>query len=729
VVEVAQGASTADVAAAVGAGLARKAIAGRVTLDSGAGEVYDLNHPLPGDCQLKILTATDEDADSLHVLRHSAAHVMAEAICKLFPDTQLVYGPALEDGFYYDIDLPRSLTPDDFPPIEEEMRRIIMEKRPFRRHDMSREEGMAKLRDEGSRYKIDNAERAAGDTLSFYVTGDNFGQNFEDLCRGPHVPSTEAIKAFKIRQVSRSYYRGDVNDTPLQRVYGTAFFKKSSLDEYLKRMAEAKKRDHRVIGRQLDLFVLSEHVGSGLVLWTAKGAIIRTELQNYLTEEMLKLGYQIVMTPHIGRLDLYRTSGHYPYYEDSQFPPMHFVRDNARALLKLLREARNTNKLPDVEEEREKVRQAGILESEYPWEEQNPLRRFAIARELSMQGIEARTCEEVADYYARGKEAGYLLKPMNCPHHIALYASRLRSYRDLPIRLGEYGTVHRYEQSGEVSGLTRVRGFTQDDAHLFCTNEQLAEELIATVKLTRKVLEALALTDYSVRLGLRDADSEKYVGSDENWAKAEAAIRAAAVESGVEYVEEAGEAAFYGPKIDFVVKDCIGRSWQLGTVQVDYNLPERFDLSYVGPDNQPHRPVMIHRTPFGSLERFVGILIENFAGAFPLWLSPVQVGVASVSEKSGDYARKVYTELTSAGLRAELDTGSEKIGPKKHRFRAAQVNYILVVGEREAAEKTVNVNDRGGRGLGDMTIEAFAAACRREIENKSLDPVVGPGSG
>ena len=723
--EVARNATTADVAAAIGAGLARKAIAGRVTLDGASGEVCDLNRPLPGDCELKILTATDDHADSLHVLRHSAAHVMAEAICKLFPEAQLVYGPPLEDGFYYDIDLSRSLTPDDFPLIEEEMRRIIKEKRPFRRHEVSREQGLAKLRDEGSRYKIDNAERATGDTLSFYVTGEHFGQDFEDLCRGPHLPGTETIKAFKVLQVSRSHYRGDVNDTPLQRVYGTAFFKKSSLDEYLKRMEEAKKRDHRVIGKQLDLFLLSEHVGSGLVLWTSKGTIIRTELQNYLTAEMLKLGYQMVMTPHIGKLDLYRTSGHYPYYEDSQFPPMHFARDNAKPLLKLLREARNTYKLPDVEEERTKVRQAGILESEYPWEERNPVRRFAVARELSMQGIEACTCEEISRRYGEGKEAGYLLKPMNCPHHIQIYASRLRSYRDLPIRLGEYGTVHRYEQSGEVSGLTRVRGFTQDDAHLFCTNEQLADELIATVKLTRKVLKVLGLTDYSVRLGMRDAASDKYVGSDENWAKAEAAIRAAAVESGVEYVEEAGEAAFYGPKIDFVVKDCIKRSWQLGTVQVDYNLPERFDLSYVGSDNQPHRPVMIHRTPFGSLERFVGILIEHFAGAFPLWLSPVQVGVASVSEKSGDYAREVHTALTAAGLRAELDTNSEKIGPKKHRFRAAQVNYILVVGEREAAEKTVNVNGRGGAAMGDMTVEAFVAGCRREIEDKSLDPIVG----
>jgi threonyl-tRNA synthetase len=706
------GAATADVAATVGPGLARSAIAGRLARD-GDTVIYDLRRPLPGDCTLTVLTASDDDADSLYVLRHSTAHVMAEAICRLFPETKLVYGPPVEDGFYYDIDLSRSITPEDFPRIEEEMERIVREDRPFTRLEMTRPAAMDKLRAEGSRYKLDNAERAEGDVLSFYVTGAHPGKDFEDLCRGPHVPSTGYIKAYRIRQVSGSHYRGDVNDQALQRVYGTAFFKKKALEEHFQRLEEAKKRDHRVIGRQLELFALREEVGPGLVLWLPKGMVIRAELQHYLTGEMVKLGYDLVFTPHIGNLELYRTSGHYPYYEDSQFPAM-FETPRGKALQGLLQFARQAT-------------------------EETGARRDALLRALretarSVEGIcgplddvcGSDTPETMMEALraALASEPGFLLKPMNCPHHIQIYLSHPRSYRDLPVRMAEYGTVYRYEQSGELSGLTRVRGFTQDDAHLFCTADQLGEELTATVNLTRQVLEVLGMNQYRVRLGMRDASSDRYVGSDANWEKAERAIRQAAQASGMEYAEERGEAAFYGPKIDFLVKDCIGRTWQLGTVQVDYNLPERFGLSYIGPDNRPHTPVMIHRAPFGSMERFVGILIEHFAGAFPLWLAPVQVGVACVSEKSAAYAREVAAALTATGLRVRMDLGDEKIGPKKHRFREAKVNYILVVGEREAEESAVNVNDRQGRSYGNRSLESFIEACREEVRVRALESLL-----
>jgi len=717
--QVADGAGTGDVAATIGAGLARVAIAGCVVTTqisapegSGDAQIFDIARPLPGDCELTILTAKDDCPDSLLILRHSAAHVMAEAICTLFPKAKLVYGPPLEDGFYYDIDLDESITPDDFPKIEAEMKRIVQEDRPFCRYELPRDEAMAKLHDEGSRYKIDNAERAEGDRLSFYVTGENRGSHFEDLCRGPHLPRTGLIKAFKIRQVSRSHYRGDVNDQPLQRVYGTAFFKKSSLTAHLEQLEEAKKRDHRIIGKELNLFTTSDRVGTGLILWQPKGTVIRHELQNYLTEEMLKLGYEMVVTPHIGNLDLYRTSGHYPYYEESQFPAM-FETDRGKSIQAALQFAKLVSHKQGSEKEQGKIKVAGLVAAiQETWGKIDNLHADGPLDDL----VESL-------YAALTSEPGYLLKPMNCPHHIQIYASRPRSYRDLPVRLAEYGTVYRFEQSGEVSGMTRVRGFTQDDAHLFCTHDQLQEELVTTVKLTRQVLEILGLTDYHVRIGFRDDNSGKYVGSQENWDKAQHALLGAARESGVEFTVEEGEAAFYGPKIDFVVKDCIGRSWQLGTVQADYNLPERFDLTYIGSDNAPHRPIMIHRAPFGSMERFVGILIEHFAGAFPLWLSPVQVGVASVSEKSVSYAQSVLTTLREAGLRVELDAGDEKIGPKKHRFRAGKVNYILVVGESEAAEKTVNVNDRDGRNIGNWSLERFQDACRDEIKTKGRNSV------
>lgn len=708
--EVADGSSTAEVAAKIGPGLARVAIAGRITRE-GHTDTVDVARPLSGDCDLRILTASDDDAESLLLLRHSTAHVMAEAVCKLFPEAKLVYGPPLEDGFYYDIDLARSITPDDFPRIEEEMARIVAQDRPFCRHETSRIDAMKKLRDEGNRYKVENAERAEGDSLSFYVTGKSRGSDFEDLCRGPHIPSTGVVKAFKIRQVSRSHYRGDVNDQPLQRLYGTAFFKKASLTAYLQQLEEAKKRDHRVIGRELGLFQISESVGSGLVLWLPNGAIIRSELQSFLTAEMVKMGYSLVYTPHVGQLGMYRTSGHFPYYEDSQYPAM-FETERGKAIQSTLQLAQRVkgNPTATAKDRTGVTRMASTVQE--VWGD---------IPGLHPEGPLDRVIESL--YAALVGEAGYLLRPMNCPHHIQVYASSQRSYRDLPVRLAEYGTVYRYEQSGEVGGLTRVRGFTQDDAHLFCTQDQLAEELLTTVKLTRKVLETLHLKDYRVRVGLRDPHSDKYVGPAENWAKAEEQVRSVARQSGMEFTEEIGEAAFYGPKIDFVVKDCIGRNWQLGTVQADYNQPQRFKLSYVGADNHTHQPVMVHRAPFGSMERFVGILIEHFAGAFPLWLSPIQVGIASVSEKSETYARQVLEVLKAANLRAELDLTSDKIGPKKHRFRAAKVNYILVVGEQEAAGNAVNVNGRDGTTIGTLPLENFVAAAKLEVETKGAKKI------
>lgn len=701
-----EGSTTFDVAERIGPRLRRATVAGRTTID-GYTEIVDASRPLPDGCQLEILTKDDASNASLMVLRHSAAHVMAEAICTLFPGTKLVYGPPLDDGFYYDIDLDRAITPDDFEKIEAEMARIIKEDRPFVRCNMPRDEGMKKLESEGSRYKIDNARRAEGDTLSFYVTGENTGADFEDLCRGPHAPSTGMIGAFKVSQVSGSYYRGDVNDKQLQRVYGTAFFKKKALNEHLARLEEARKRDHRVLGRDLGLFTISSEVGGGLILWQPKGAIVRMMLERFLMSEMLRRGYQPVYSPNIGRLELYRTSGHYPYYEDSQFPAL-YETDRGKVLLSLKHIAqRAANQVGDelAESRKAAARLAGVVQDVWG----------------KIEGLDAEgPVDELAQVVERElvKEEGFLLKPMNCPHHVHIYKAVPRSYRDLPVRFAEFGTVYRYEQSGELNGMIRVRGFTQDDAHLFCTAEQLDAELATTVELTQLVLHTLEFKDYRVRLGLADRGSDKYVGSEELWRHAESVLRDIAGRMNLDFTEEAGEAAFYGPKIDFLVRDCIGREWQLGTVQVDYNLPERFDLTYVGSDNRQHRPIMIHRAPFGSLERFTGILIEHFAGAFPLWLAPVQVTVASVSDKSEQYARQVFAQCAEFGLRCELDISSDKIGPKKHRLRAMKIPYILVVGAQEAEDGSVNINDRGGNMLGTYPLAKFLEWCRIEIETK-----------
>ncbi len=704
--EVAPGASVADVAAKIGPRLAQAAIAGKIN-----GEIVDLTATVPDGAKIEILTAKADNPDSLYVLRHSTAHVMAEAICSLFPQTRLVYGPPVDNGFYYDIDLDHPLSTADFEAIEKKMAEIIKEDRPFVRCQMSREAGLAKVRAEGNRYKVDNAERAEGD-LSFYVTGQP-GKHFEDLCRGPHLPSTGRIGAFKVTQVSGAYYRGDQNEAQLQRVYGTAWPSPKDLKQYLDQLEEARKRDHRKLGAELNLFTIDPLVGSGLVLWKPRGAVVRSRLEDFLRAELTRGGYQMVFTPQIGRLGLYRTSGHFPYYKESQFPPLY--------------ENRGQQLLNDLWEAiRERPEDGPVSPREQAILDELKVADARVHTELTAEagraccGSRAEALKAVERQFEISD--GFLLRPMNCPHHIRIYASEPRSYRDLPVRLAEFGTVYRYEQSGELSGMTRVRGFTQDDAHLFCRPDQLQAEIAGCVALTRKVLETLKLSDYRVRIGLRDPGSTKYVGSDENWALAEQAVRTAVRESGMTYSEEQGEAAFYGPKIDFVVKDCIGRDWQLGTVQVDYNLPQRFELEYIGSDNAAHRPVMIHRAPFGSLERFVGILIEHFAGEFPMWLAPVQAAVVSVSEKSAEYANRVHGELLAAGLRAEVDNSPEKIGPKKHAARKQKVPYIVVVGEKEAAEGSVNVNDRAGQTIGTMPLGQFVERCRNEVETKAITP-------
>lgn len=666
--------SCAEIAADISPGLARAALGARVD-----GSLCDLTTVLSNDAELKLITAVkgkaDADPDALMLIRHSCAHVMAEAIQRLFPGVDLVYGPPLETGFYYDMAVPedRPLSSEDFEAIEAEMAKIVAEDRPFTRTSLPTNEGLAKLKTDGSKYKLDNAERAiaaGSDELTWYVTGTP-GANWEDLCRGPHVPSTGRIGAFKVMNLAASYWHGDADSDRLTRVYGTAFVDKKQLKAYLRQLEEAKLRDHRVIGKQLELYHIDEAVGQGLILWKPNGATIRQELQDFIGEELRKQGYRQVFTPHIGKLDLYRTSGHFPYYQDSQFPP--------------------------------------LIDHDH----------------LSKLATEGCSCAELANQMKKGEINGYLLKPMNCPHHVKIYASEQHSYRDLPVRLAEFGTVYRWEQSGEIGGMTRVRGFTQDDAHLFCTEDQVAEELRGCLKLVNIIFDTLGMTDYRVRVGLRDPDSDKYVGNPENWDKAEAACRDAAHTLGVPVAEEPGEAAFYGPKIDFVVKDVLGRSWQLGTVQVDYNLPERFDLSYVGADNQAHRPVMIHRAPFGSWERFIGVLIEHFGGAFPAWLAPEQARVLPVSEKSLEYAHEALATLTSRRVRATIDTSNERIQAKIKVGADMKIPYLLVVGEKEAQSGTVSVRARGVRqDLGAIPVEACAESLVGEIQSRGATTLV-----
>ena len=663
------GTTSADaIALDISEGLLKCAIGARIN-----GELCDLNTPITCDAEVRIVTATkgekESDPDALMLIRHSCAHVMAEAIQRIRPEAQLVYGPSLENGFYYDIafDDASPLSSDEFESIEAEMKNIIKEDRPFTRFELDFKEGMKKLEKEGSKYKLDNANHAieGGSTsLSWYATGEP-SKNWEDLCRGPHVPSTGRIGAFKIQSIASSYWHGDAKSDRLTRVYGIAFVHSKQLKQHLKLLEEAKKRDHRVIGKKLKLFHIDDMVGQGLVLWMPNGAVIRQELQNFISQELQRQQYSQVFTPHIGKLDLYRTSGHYPYFQDSQYPPL-------------------IN--PD---------------------------------QLAEFANEGCTCADLANKMKEGEIDGYLLKPMNCPHHIRMYASDQHSYRDLPIRLAEFGTVYRWEQSGEISGMTRVRGFTQDDAHIFCTEEQVEGEIIGCLELVNIIFNTLGIENYKVRLGLRDDDSKKYVGDIANWDKAEDACRKAVKTLGVHWVEERGEAAFYGPKIDFIVNDCLGRPWQLGTIQVDYNLPDRFDLTYVGSDGTQHRPIMIHRAPFGSMERFVGLLVEHYAGAFPTWLAPEQVRVLAISEKSNMYADSVLDALLQQGIRAKADKGDERIQAKIRDAADMKIPWLLVVGPKDAAANNVSVRMRGIReDLGAVGLDTFVSAIDNEITTR-----------
>jgi threonyl-tRNA synthetase len=632
------GVTPARVAADIGPGLARAALGARV-----GGELVDLNRPIRDDASLSIATAKpdargDIPADALFLIRHSCAHVMAEAIQRLWPGTGLAYGPPLETGFYYDIDCPHKINEDDFAAIEKIMAEIVAADRPFTRYEMPRAQAEAKLA--GDEYKLDNVARAEGDVMSFYATGEP-GAAWEDLCRGPHVPSTGRIGAFKLMSVAGAYWHGDAAGRQLQRVYGTAFPDKKSLKAHLDQLEEARKRDHRVLGKQLDLFAIDPLVGPGLVLWLPKGAVVRQALEDFMREQLVARGYDMVFTPHIANVELFKTSGHYPYYADSQFPPIEMRDDGSK----------------------------------------------------------------------------YMLKPMNCPHHIMIYKSRPRSYRDLPVRLAEFGNVYRFEQSGELSGMTRVRGFCIDDAHLFVTPDQVEEEFRSTIELVRHVFKTLRFEDVRIQLSLRDSASDKYAGDPADWDRAEATLRRVLQSMGADYIEEIGEAAFYGPKVDFMVRDAIGRRWQLGTVQLDYNLPQRFELEYIGADNQPHRPVMIHRAPFGSLERFVAVLIEHYAGNFPLWLAPVQVAVLPIADAQLDYARKVLAQCKAAGLRAELDESNEKIGRKIAIAETQKIPAMFVVGKKEAESDQVSVRRHGQGDTGAApTAEAIGELARHMRE-------------
>jgi threonyl-tRNA synthetase len=641
-----------DIAAEIGPGLAKAAVAAVVD-----GKTVGLDTPLPTDGQIELRLLTKKDAAALGVMRHSCAHIMARAVMRLFDGVQLAFGPTVAGGFYYDMMLPRSLSEEDFPAIEAEMAKIIKADEAFERIEEPREKALQLCQELGQEFKVEHIGDGLKDhkSMSFYRQGE-----FIDLCRGPHVPSAGYIGAFKLTSIAGAYWKGDQSRQQLQRLYGTAWFTKEDLENYLAALEEAKRRDHRVLGKHLELFATSNLVGSGLILWLPKGAMIRGLLEQFAREELTKRGYDAVYTPNIGKIDLYKISGHFPYYADSQFKP--------------------------------------IIMSE---------------------------------------DEQYLLKPMNCPHHIMIYKSKPRSYRELPVRLAEFGTVYRYEQSGELGGMTRVRGFTQDDAHIFCTEDQVADEVRGCIDFVQTVLASLGLSDYRVRLGFRDPTGDKYVGSAEAWQKAEDAIQAVAESANLPHLTiERGEAAFYGPKIDFVVRDCLGRDWQLGTVQVDYNLPskERFDLEYIGADNHPHKPVMIHRAPLGSLERFVGVLIEHFAGAFPLWLAPEQVRVLTVSEKSEEYGKRVEAELKAAGLRVSGDYRAEKLGAKVRDAQLQLIPYMFVVGPKDAEGGTVSVRDRIEGDKGAMPIAAAIAKLQEEIKTKQVrglkpPPRLDEGSG
>lgn len=636
-----------DIAAEIGPRLAKATVAAQID-----GRLVGAESFLPEEGEVSLRLITTKDPEALDIMRHSCAHVMARAVMRLFEGVQLAFGPTVDSGFYYDFASERPLSDQDFAKIEAEMAKIVKENEPFERVEMDRAEAIQFCRDLGQSLKVEHIETGLADqaTVSFYRQGE-----FIDLCRGPHVPTAGLIGAFKLLSVAGAYWKGDANNQQLQRIYGTAWFSKQDLESYLTRVEEAKRRDHRVLGKQLELFMIDPTVGQGMVFWLPKGAVIRRHLEDFLYGELIRRGYQPVNTPVLGNVHLYEISGHYPYYKDSQFPPI-----------------------------------------------------------------------TMAD----GEQ--YLLRPMNCPHHIMIYRSKPRSYRELPLRIAEFGHVHRFEQSGELNGMTRVRGFTQDDAHIFCTEDQVADEFRGCIQMTQFVLKTLGLDDYRVRLGFRDPKSDKYVGSPEVWQRAETALVEVCREMNLPNMSiEPGEAAFYGPKADFVVADCIGREWQLGTVQLDYNLPspQRFALEYIGQDNHPHQPVMIHRAPFGSFERFVGMLIEHFAGAFPLWLAPEQVRVLVVSQKVEEYGRQVEDRLRQAGFRVSGDYRAEKIGSKIRDAQLELIPYMFVLGGREAETGAVTLRDRLDGDLGSMPLEAAMAKLQAEIDAKTIRHVVTGSAG
>ena len=626
----------------------------------------------------------------LEELRHSASHILATAILRIFPDAKLDIGPPTDTGFYYDIDLDHKLTADDLVKLEAEMKKVADENQRFDRKEVSREEAVEIIKSRGQeRYKLGRlADIPEGEKISFYQNGE-----FMDLCAGTHVRYSSKLKAFKLLSIAGAYHRGDEKNKQLQRIYGTAFPTKDELAQHLERTEQAKARDHRKLGKELKLFHIDEDVGQGLILWTPNGSIIRQELQDFIGGELRKQGYSQVFTPHIGKLELYKTSGHFPYYKESQFSPVFENESLAKALSEGCSCAEAYARLDGV------------------------------SAQLAAQ-INARTGKETItpDRVLPDDKLlnGFMLKPMNCPHHIKIFASQPHSYRDLPVRLAEFGTVYRWEQSGELNGMTRVRGFTQDDAHLFCTEEQVAAEVLGCLALVKVVLTTLGMTDYRVRVGLRDPDGKKFAGNPEQWDKAEAACREAAKSLGVPFTEEPGEAAFYGPKIDFVIKDVIGREWQLGTVQVDYVLPVRFDLNYIGADNAKHRPVMIHRAPFGSMERFCGVLIEHFGGDFPAWLAPEQVRLVPISDNLNDYAHAFLSRLKAEGFRATIDEHSDKLGGKIRRAELDKVPYTLVMGYKEAETQSVSVRSRARGDEGVISLDAFVAKLKTEVSTRAL---------
>ncbi|WP_461452246.1 threonine--tRNA ligase [Mucilaginibacter sp.] len=624
-----KGINSAQIALSISEGLARNVLAAEVD-----GQVWDASRPIEHDAHVKLLTWNDTAGKS--TFWHSSAHIMAEALEALYPGTKFGIGPAIETGFYYDVDFgDREFSSDEFKKIEDKIIELAKAKEEFIRKPVTKADAIEYFTDKDDEYKLDLIKDLPDGSITFYSQG-----NFTDLCRGPHIPNTGFIKAVKLMSVAGAYWRGDESRKQLTRIYGVTFPKASELTDYLHMIEEAKKRDHRKLGKELELFAFSEKVGMGLPLWLPKGTALRQRLSNFLEKAQVKAGYEQVITPHIGHKNLYVTSGHYEKYGADSFQPI---------------------KTPQEGEE-------------------------------------------------------FFLKPMNCPHHCEIYKTKPRSYKDLPVRLAEFGTVYRYEQSGELHGLTRVRGFTQDDAHLFCRPDQVKEEFKKVIDLVLYVFKALGFDNYTAQISLRDPENKaKYIGTDENWALAENAIIEAAEEKGLNTVVELGEAAFYGPKLDFMVKDALGRKWQLGTIQVDYNLPERFELEYTGSDNQKHRPVMIHRAPFGSLERFVAVLIEHCAGNFPLWLSPEQFVILPISEKYEDYAKKLSESLKDSDICGLIDFRDEKIGRKIRDAEVKKIPYMLIVGEKEASEGLVSVRKHGQGDLGSMSIEDFKQQIIKEI--------------